>query len=68
MELEEDDAAATARRRPPRLFKIKLRRVGQDIVMEELVQFLNARATLTNNCQMGKFFFFFLLIFNKMIS
>lgn len=52
VELDEDDGP-TARRRPPRQFKIKLRRVGQDIVMEELMQFLNARATLTNNCQMA---------------
>ncbi|CAB4481807.1 unnamed protein product [Rhizophagus irregularis] len=53
VDLEEDDAAATARRRPPRTFAIKLRRVGQDIVMEELMQFLHARGTLTNNCQMA---------------
>ncbi|CAB4439948.1 unnamed protein product [Rhizophagus irregularis] len=53
VDLEEDDAAATARRRPPRTFAIKLRRVGQDIVMEELSQFLQARGTLTNNCQMA---------------
>uniref|UniRef100_A0A1D1YXN1 Protein argonaute-3 n=1 Tax=Anthurium amnicola TaxID=1678845 RepID=A0A1D1YXN1_9ARAE len=50
VELEEDDDAAVARRRPPRNFRIKIRRVGQDIVMEELVRFLNARSRLTPNC------------------
>ena len=60
MELAEDDAPV-ASKRPPRRFTVKIRRVGQDIVMEELVRFLNARGRLTPNCLTGKFFSFFSL-------
>uniref|UniRef100_A0A1D1XV91 Protein argonaute MEL1 n=1 Tax=Anthurium amnicola TaxID=1678845 RepID=A0A1D1XV91_9ARAE len=51
VELDEDDAP-TARKRPPRLFKVKLRQTGA-IVMEELLNFLNGRSSLTPNCQMA---------------
>ncbi|GBC10173.1 hypothetical protein RclHR1_00940014 [Rhizophagus clarus] len=39
--------------RTPRKFKIVIKKVGRDINMEELVQFLNARSRMTNNCQMA---------------
>ncbi|CAB4422806.1 unnamed protein product [Rhizophagus irregularis] len=50
--LEEDDSPI-GRKRPPREFKIKIRKTGQGINMEELTQFLHARGRMTSNCQMA---------------
>jgi len=44
--LPEDDGAV-ARRRPPRDFKLKLKRAGSDILMSELQSFLDGRNRLT---------------------
>jgi hypothetical protein len=59
VELEEDGGAPVASTRPPRRFRIRIRRVGQDIIPEELFRFLNARASVSENCLMGKFSLFF---------
>ncbi|CAB4493671.1 unnamed protein product [Rhizophagus irregularis] len=45
-----EERTPVASRRPPREFRIRIRRVG-DIVMGELFQFLRARSRMTNNCQ-----------------
>ncbi|GBB93582.1 hypothetical protein RclHR1_00220016 [Rhizophagus clarus] len=50
--LDEEDAPV-GRKRPPREFKIKLRKTGQDISMNELYNFLQARGRMTSNCQMA---------------
>ncbi|GBC00859.1 hypothetical protein RclHR1_00040010 [Rhizophagus clarus] len=47
------DASFNVRMGEARDFRIILRRVGQDINMNELIQFLNARSPMTNNCQMA---------------
>lgn len=63
MELEEDDTTV-ASRRPPRRFEIRIRKTNRDIIMEDLYLFCQARNNMTNNCEMGKFFFSF-PFFNK---
>ncbi|CAB5302952.1 unnamed protein product [Rhizophagus irregularis] len=51
VELEEE-AVPVSRTRPPRNFKIKIRQT-RNIVMRDLFQFLQARGSLTSNCQMA---------------
>ncbi|CAB4437396.1 unnamed protein product [Rhizophagus irregularis] len=51
VELEEEDVPVS-RTRPPRNFKIKIRQT-RNIVMRDLFQFLQARGSLTSNCQMA---------------
>ncbi|GES89957.1 piwi domain-containing protein [Rhizophagus clarus] len=51
VDIGEDDGAVTTRR-PPRRFRIRLRRT-RAIVLAELFQFLNGRADFTENCQMA---------------
>ncbi|RIA81109.1 Piwi domain-containing protein [Glomus cerebriforme] len=47
--LEEDGAAPVGSKRPPRLFTVKIKKVGV-IRIEELLRFLNARGSCTANC------------------
>lgn len=63
MDLEEDDAPVGGTR-PPRRFRIRIRKT-HDIVIDDLFRFLNARGEMTNDCQMGNLFFSFFFFFNN---
>ncbi|GAB5586216.1 hypothetical protein Unana1_01116 [Umbelopsis nana] len=47
--LPEDDARAASSKRPPRVFKLKIKKTGE-VVMEELRRFLSGQSACTSGC------------------
>ncbi|KAI8575439.1 hypothetical protein K450DRAFT_215715 [Umbelopsis ramanniana AG] len=47
--LPEDDARASSSKRPPRIFKLKIKKTGE-VVMEELRRFLSGQGACTSGC------------------